>query len=470
MKTKRKIIVPILICLAILVSVAGGIWYWYDNNVDRSGWKEKDGIRYYQDFHADPVTGWLDIDGQRYYFAPGGIPQTGWQTIDETTYYFEDSGAMVTGWLELNGRTHYFGGNGTLVEGWLWLEDRYYFLDGVMVTGWQTIDGVYCHFSDEGKLSLGFTQIDGNTYHFNSDGGMCTGITWIDEKCYNFQDNGIMFTGWEESEAGTRYYQDDGALAIGWVEVDGKRCYFNEDGYQQHAGWLYVDEYRYYIHEDGTLAVGPTVIDGQTHYFTPKGIEVILVNAMNPVPSFYNKNLVPLFDNFQIDAICRDALLQMLADCEAAGFTYTFNSSYRTQDEQTTILEYRTVEHMRDFGLSFADARAMALQTVAIPGTSEHQMGLAVDILGAEAIAWLTEHCWEYGFIVRYTAEKEPITGITDEPWHFRYVGREVSMDMKDSGLCLEEYLGAPAVTPDGIAAVHGDRWYREEFTMLSQD
>ena len=70
-------------------------------------------------------------------------------------------------------------------------------------------------------------------------------------------------------------------------------------------------------------------------------------------------------------------------------------------------------------------------------------MGLAVDISGEAANIWLAEHCWEYGFILRYTEEKASITGITNEPWHFRYVGREISMDMKDSGLCLEEYLGA---------------------------
>ncbi len=72
-----------------------------------------------------------------------------------------------------------------------------------------------------------------------------------------------------------------------------------------------------------------------------------------------------------------------------------------------------------------------------------------MDLLGKEAIAWLTEHCWEYGFIVRYTEDKEEITGIIDEPWHFRYVGTEVSLDMKDSGLCLEEYLGAVEVTEE---------------------
>ena len=120
-----------------------------------------------------------------------------------------------------------------------------------------------------------------------------------------------------------------------------------------------------------------------------------------------------------------------------------FNSAYRSIAAQREILELRTQEHMADYGLDFNAARAKALRTVAYPGTSEHHLGLAVDLLGDAAIAWFGEHCWEYGFIVRYTAEKESITGFVDEPWHFRYVGREVSLDLKDSGLCLEEYLGA---------------------------
>ena len=86
------------------------------------------------------------------------------------------------------------------------------------------------------------------------------------------------------------------------------------------------------------------------------------------------------------------------------------------------------------------------------PGFSEHQTGLALDINTASRSAhfettatyrWLIENCWRYGFILRYTEEKASITGITNEPWHFRYVGKEISMDMKGSGLCLEEYLGA---------------------------
>jgi hypothetical protein len=131
-----------------------------------------------------------------------------------------------------------------------------------------------------------------------------------------------------------------------------------------------------------------------------------------------------------------------------AGNSYTFNSAYRTIAQQKEILEDRSEEHMEG-GLPYAAAYAKARETVALPGTSEHHLGLAVDLLGDEAIAWLTEHCWEYGFIVRYQGDKAHITGIIDEPWHFRYVGVDVALDMKDSGLCLEEYLGAvPIETP----------------------
>lgn len=87
------------------------------------------------------------------------------------------------------------------------------------------------------------------------------------------------------------------------------------------------------------------------------------------------------------------------------------------------------------------------------PGTSEHQLGLAVDIVDADyqllnhaqedtaVHQWLLEHCWDYGFILRYPADKGDVTGIIYEPWHYRYVGREHAQAIRAAGLCLEEYL-----------------------------
>ncbi len=446
MKTKnRRTLVLLLSSLLALAAALGG-WLWYDNNVDRSGWAEKDGVRFYRDFHADPVSGWLDLPDGRYYFQEDGTPSTGWQVIEDDTYYFTGLGPMHTGWLNLDELTYYFYENGMMASGWLWLGDAHYYLDnGSLYTGWQTIDGKTYYFNENGIAALDFTQIDGKTYHFTNE-GMSTGETVVGDRTFLFQEDGVLLSGWQEEGEHRRYYLDNGFPADGWQDTDEGRKYFNGGIYV--TGWLKLGEYDYYLHPDGSPAIGPTKIDGQTHYFTPKGIEVILVNALNAVPSYYQTDLVNVTSWHDVDRRCYDALVQMLADCNAAGIEYNFNSAYRTIAEQTAILEARTEECMKAHDLSFEEASEMALETVAYPGTSEHHLGLAVDLLGYDAIAWLTEHCWDYGFIVRYTAEKEPYTGIIDEPWHFRYVGTEVSLDMKDSGLCLEEYLGAEPVNP----------------------
>ena len=446
MRTKTRLLLPIiLLCAVILGSLIGGL-YWYDNNVDRSGWVEKEGVRFYRDFHADPVSGWLDLPEGRYYFQEGGIPTTGWLEQEGVTYYFDGAGVMATGWRELEGKTYYFGGNGAMVEGWLWLEEgRYYLHDGVKATLWQDIDGQRYYFEEDGRMVSGFAQIEGSQYYFDKDGIMARGLTELEGGTYLFTEEGVLCTGWQDLEDGCYYFSAEGPRLSGWQDIDGQLYYLGESG-KMETGWLTLGENRYYLFEDGHAAIGPNEIDGQLHHFSPKGIEVILVNALHPIPSYYTMDIKNVVGYHDVDARCYDALVQMLADCEAAGIKYTFNSAYRTIKEQTEILEIRTQEHMEEFDLTFEEARKMALDTVALPGTSEHNMGLAVDLLGKEAIAWFQEHCWDYGFILRYTAEKEPITGITDEPWHFRYVGKDVALDMKDSGLCLEEYLGAEAV------------------------
>lgn len=440
--TTRRLPIILLLVFSLGVMALSG-WLWYDSSVDRSGWFEKDGVRYYRDFHADPVSGWLKLEEQTYYFDDRGVPKTGWQSLDGARYFFNDQGVMARLWQTLEGKTYFFGTDGAMRTGWLELDgERYYLDEGVLVTGWAEIDGEKRYFDDSGVMQLGFASVEGDVYYFSQDGTCLTGEVTLEGMQFFFYEDGRMHTGWLDREEGRSYYYADGAMATGWTEIEGSRYHFSEDGLVD-IGWYTEGEYSYYLLEDGKAAVGPTTIDGQTHYFTPKGIEVILVNRKNRVPSYYHANLVTITGWHQVDSRCYDALVQMLADCNAAGIEYTFNSAYRSRSEQTLILDTRTQEHMANYNLDYNAARTKALQTVALPGTSEHHLGLAVDLLGEEAIAWFHEHCWDYGFIVRYTEEKQPITGFIDEPWHFRYVGKEVALDMKDSGLCLEEYLGA---------------------------
>ncbi|MGM9550366.1 MAG: D-alanyl-D-alanine carboxypeptidase family protein [Faecousia sp.] len=443
MKTKTYRILTVVLIVQLLVFLSCAAWILYDSRVDRSGWAEKDGVRYYRDFHANPVTGWLDIAGQRYFFLDGGIPATFWLEQNGVTRYLGDDGVMRTGWQTIDGDTYCFDENGIMKTGWQELDGQLCYLpDGILATGWQEIEGKRYYFGDDGGMKTGFTNVNGDIYYLDAEGQPLIGDAVIGENRYCFSDEGVMHTGWLAREDGMQYYLPDGTMATLWQEIGGKRYYFGENGTAA-TGWYQEGEYSYYFLEDGSAAVGPTEIDGEVHFFTPRGIEVILVNANHPVPDYYERDLVTVADWHQVDHRCYEPLMKMLADCTDTGIEYIFNSGYRTVREQTEILEKRTLEHMAKYELDYEEAREKALETVAIPGTSEHHLGLAVDILGDEAIVWLQEHCWEYGFILRYTAEKEPITGIIDEPWHFRYVGREVSMDMKNSGLCLEEYLGA---------------------------
>ncbi len=457
--TLRKI----LIGLCCIVIAASG-WYLYDNTVDRSGWVERNGTYYYRDFHAKKVTGWQEIDGGRYYFGKGKAMVTHWQEIGENRYYFGRDGKLDIGWLDIDGKRYYADEAGVIQTFWTNVGAERFYLgsDGAITTGWQEIDGKRYYMGDRGAMHSGWLEDGGHTYYFGENGAMITGWLTVEKgkfyfdtngwmltghqtintEQYLFREDGTMHTGWEDTEEARFYYGQDGARVTGWQEIDGKRYYFRDDG-TMYTGWLEQGEYRYYLQEDGSAAVGPVKIGWQTYYFTPKGIHVVLVNYRNAVPGYYKVDLVTVVDYHRVSSVCYDALVRMLEDCVAAGNQYVFNSAYRTIEQQTEILDLRTKEHMETYNMTFEQARAKALQTVAVPGTSEHHLGLAVDLLGEDAIAWLTEHCWEYGFIVRYRGEKAHITGIIDEPWHFRYVGTEISLDMKDSGLCLEEYLGA---------------------------
>ena len=180
--------------------------------------------------------------------------------------------------------------------------------------------------------------------------------------------------------------------------------------------------------------------------------QILLVNPWNELPEDFEVSLKALPDGQKVDERAYEDLNAMLEACREAGLRPKICSAYRTQSKQTYLYNNK-IARLRNAGYSKAAAEAEAGRWVARPGTSEHQMGLALDIVSTSYQAltkkqertqeqkWLMEHCWEYGFILRYPNDKSEITGIGYEPWHYRYVGREVALDIRDSGLCLEEYL-----------------------------
>nr|WP_325181724.1 M15 family metallopeptidase [uncultured Oscillibacter sp.] len=180
--------------------------------------------------------------------------------------------------------------------------------------------------------------------------------------------------------------------------------------------------------------------------------QILLVNPWNEMPEDYEVTLKALSDGMKVDERAYDDLNAMLQACRDAGLRPKICSAYRTMSKQTYLYNNK-ISRLMNAGYGKAAARKEAGRWVARPGTSEHQLGLAVDIVSSSYQSltkkqeqtkeqkWLMEHCWEYGFILRYPNSKSEITGIGYEPWHYRYVGREVALDIRDSGLCMEEYI-----------------------------
>ncbi len=179
----------------------------------------------------------------------------------------------------------------------------------------------------------------------------------------------------------------------------------------------------------------------------------ILVNPWYILPEGYDEVATSSIPNGEsVDSRCYPEFVKMLDDCRAAGGQPVVCSSYRSHAKQVVLFDDQ-VKGLMAKGMKKQDAEAQAGTEVAVPGTSEHELGLAVDICDykyqnlddaqADTVTqkWLINHCWEYGFILRYPKNKTAITGIIYEPWHYRYVGKEAAKEITEKGICLEEYL-----------------------------
>lgn len=149
------------------------------------------------------------------------------------------------------------------------------------------------------------------------------------------------------------------------------------------------------------------------------------------------------YDPIEMREAAANALQTLFDAAEEDGIYLYAHSGYRSYKTQNTMYYNRLKKNKgKDDGV------------VAYPGSSDHQTGLGIDVIHKAGIGkkftkafgdtkhgkWLAENCWDYGFIIRYQADKEEITKIIYEPWHLRYVGVQVAQYMRDNNLCLEEF------------------------------
>lgn len=186
------------------------------------------------------------------------------------------------------------------------------------------------------------------------------------------------------------------------------------------------------------------------------GWNLILVNRDNYIPADYKVQLTELSNGKKVDSRIYPELQEMFDDARAQGYSLFVREGYRTQEEQQQLMDEK-IEAYENEGKSKSEAKKLAEQWVAIPGTSEHQLGIAVDInadttksSSDDVYNWLAENAHTYGFIKRYPSNKTDITGVINEPWHYRYVGKEAASKIYSQGICLEEYIDMLGYTDSG--------------------
>lgn len=178
--------------------------------------------------------------------------------------------------------------------------------------------------------------------------------------------------------------------------------------------------------------------------------KLVLVNHDHPIEKAFDGELTELRYGQSVDSRIYPDLQDMFDEMRANGLSPRVVQGYRTSSEQESRLKNKISEYM-GYGKSKEEAEKLALQWEAAPGTSEHELGICVDISSEEGDnasanevwSWLDENCWKYGFIKRYPNSKLQITGVKGEPWHYRYVGAEAAEEIMKKGVTLEEYLGA---------------------------
>ena len=365
----------------------------------------------YSDIHeGEPgYSAKLDRDHDGVACELKNAPKGAFKAKQAATTQTDTSSATTSGWVKHDGAWYYFDENGNSVKN-AWQGSYYLKADGKMAQSEWIYDDSYqawYYLKSDGSYARNAWQ--GN-YYLKSDGKMAKG-EWVYDATYQAwyylkSDGSYAYSAWQ----GNYYLKSDGKMAV------------NE----------WVDGGRYYVDTTGLWKANSKVSNKGSYYsLQGKYDEIVVANKHYPMSKDYYPGE---------NATAKAAFLKLIAQMKEEGYAISDNySGFRSYATQAQLYQ----SYVNQEGQAAADRYS------ARPGYSEHQTGLAFDVIGTDgqlvedssAAQWLLEHAPDYGFVVRYPRGKESITGYMHEEWHLRYIGKEAK-DIAASGLTLEEYYG----------------------------
>ena len=336
-------------------------------------------------------------------------PKGAFKAKQSTSAQNNTSSATTSGWVKQDGAWYYFDGNGNPVKN-AWQGSYYLKADGKMAQSeWIYDDSYQAWYYLKSDGSYAYSAWQGN-YYLKSDGKMAIN-EWVYDSSYQAwyyltSDGSYAYSTWQ----GNYYLKSDGKMAV------------NE----------WVDGGRYYVDTTGLWKANSKVSNKGSYYsLQGKYDEIVVANKHYPMSKDYYPGE---------NATAKAAFLKLIAQMKEEGYAISDNySGFRSYATQAQLYQ----SYVNQEGQAAADRYS------ARPGYSEHQTGLAFDVIGTDgqlvedssAAQWLLDHAPDYGFVVRYPRGKESVTGYMHEEWHLRYIGKEAK-DIAASGLTLEEYYG----------------------------
>lgn len=200
-----------------------------------------------------------------------------------------------------------------------------------------------------------------------------------------------------------------------------------------------------FLHQEGYIQFETYAINTNTME-AEENMNIILVNRINKIPDDYKANLVE-YKGYLVDNSIVSELDKMFKDAKKDGVNLKINTAYRDKEEQQDIYD-RRIKAYKNEGMTDKAAIEKTNSEVQKPGYSEHETGLAIDFSNPSnpednepMWEWLNANSYKYGFILRYPKDKIDITKVSNEEWHYRYVGKDIAKEMENTGECLEEYI-----------------------------